>query len=112
MLGAATLALAASVLPWYRRVVVDGGVVEVQGWAPGVESRAASWCWPAVLGLPTFSLACLMTRWLDWSGWSHDPFIDRPEDSVVSAHTNALNMSLRDCNRGAPCRRARPVNGA
>ena len=115
VLGAAMLAVAASVLPWHRRMIVDGSVVEVDAWAAGVESwvavvwliaaavvvviggattarRAASWCWPAVLGLSTFSLACLMTRWINWS----DPLMARPDDSVVSAHTNALDTSLRD----------------
>ena len=119
VLGAAMLAVAASVLPWHRRAIADGGVVEVDAWAVGLESRlavvwlitaavvvviggatadrrAASWCWPAVLGLSLFSLACLMTRWLDWSGWSGDPLIDRPDDSVVSAHTNAPETSLGD----------------
>ena len=119
VLGAAMLAVAASVLPWYRRAIAEGGVVEVDAWAAGLESRlavvwlitaavvvviggattdrrAAIWCWPAVLGLSIFSLACLMTRWLDWSGWADDPLIDGPDDSVVSAHTNALGPSLHD----------------
>ena len=119
VLGAAMLAVAASVLPWHRRVILGGGVVEVDAWAAGLESRlsvvwliaaavvvviggatavrrAANWCWPAVLGLSIFSLACLMTRWLNWSGWSGDLLIDRPEDSVVSAHTNSPDTSLGD----------------
>ena len=92
VLGAASVGLIASLLPWYQSSVSVLGVttsIEVNAWRGGAGAwlsmsglmvaagvvlvggatatrKASPWCWPLVLGLSVFSALCLIAHWASW----------------------------------------------